>query len=90
MITMNEILNASLEKLNAIEQEIAWTKQQLHDVPFCEFGLKKLLKEHINFLEELEIREMSKTITHLYRKEKEAEGREYKAALEAYEKEDKN
>lgn len=66
-LVMSDIIENSLEQIKALEGEEAWVKDQLHDVPFCEYTLKSLLKQHLKDLEEKKLKVMHDTITNLYK-----------------------
>lgn len=67
LLTMNEVLAECQDKLIEIEKEKAWAEDKLKHTPFPEIQLKQVLKYHIRFLEDLQLKEMSKVITKLYR-----------------------
>lgn len=67
-ISMASVLDECMEHIRNIEAEEAWVKDQLHDVPFCEFTLKNLLKQHLKELETRKLKVMFNSITSLYYK----------------------
>lgn len=67
-ISMASVLEECMETIRNIESEEAWVKDQLHDVPFCEFTLKNLLKQHLKELETRKLKVMFNSITSLYYK----------------------
>lgn len=67
-ISMASVLEECMENIRNIEGEESWVKDQLHDVPFCEFTLKNLLKQHLKELEKRKLKVMFNSITSLYYK----------------------
>lgn len=67
-ISMASVLEECMAHIRNIEAEEAWVKDQLHDVPFCEFTLKNLLKQHLKELENRKLKVMFNSITSLYYK----------------------
>ena len=67
-ISMASVLDECIDTIKNIEAEEAWVKDQLHDVPFCEFTLKNLLKQHLKELENRKLKVMFNSITSLYYK----------------------
>lgn len=67
-ISMASVLEECMDTIRNIEAEEAWVRDQLHDVPFCEFTLKNLLKQHLKELENRKLKVMFNSITSLYYK----------------------
>ena len=74
MITYKDVLShPDNVALLDIEEEIKWTQEQLKNCHFTEFEMKGILRAHINYLRDLQMKKLSQIITKLYRHEKQKE-----------------
>ena len=71
MITYEDVLSHKDNiALLEIDEEIKWTQEQLRNCHFTQFEMKSILRAHINFLRDLQMKKLSQIITKLYRQEK--------------------